>query len=155
MAIISHWVRENGSQSTMDSTGLWRDRDDDATAHVLERLRAAGRSRRASPRKSPPALHPATGAGCAQSSDTVQGNIQDALFLLRANELEFGDTRILEGVLPTPAHDPSWGWSALAEHGCTVQTLDGHHTTLLQPPTVEAVAYVVRQAALATTEVGT
>lgn len=64
--------------------------------------------------------------------------------LLRAAEPEFGGTGLMTGVLPAPIGEPSWGWAALAGGGCDVRVLDGHHATLLLPPSVHTVAQVVR-----------
>jgi 3-oxoacyl-(acyl-carrier-protein) synthase/thioesterase domain-containing protein/acyl carrier protein len=153
MAINSHRARQIGRQSTVDLTRLWRDGDDDAMAYVLHRLRADA----VVPPSFTTDLATRLASGYRRRMRAVEryrpAPYPGRLILLRASEPEFGDTGILDGVLPAPAHDQSWGWAALAERGCSWQTVDGHHATLLQPPSVEAVARVVRQAARAATEV--
>jgi 3-oxoacyl-(acyl-carrier-protein) synthase/thioesterase domain-containing protein/acyl carrier protein len=67
------------------------------------------------------------------------------LALLRASEPEFGDTGILDGVMPTITDDPSWGWAALTRGACATWEVSGHHATLLQSPSVHAVARAVQQ----------
>ncbi|MDT5029029.1 MAG: hypothetical protein QOE61_5455, partial [Micromonosporaceae bacterium] len=96
MAIISHRVREKGDQSTMDLAGSWPDRGDDATAHVLARLRGDGAV--------PPsftedvATRLTSGYRCRMRAvERYHPTPYDGhLVLLTASELEFGDTRILE-----------------------------------------------------------
>jgi 3-oxoacyl-(acyl-carrier-protein) synthase/thioesterase domain-containing protein len=158
LAISSNRARETGREPAAaiaaiallsSSAESADDADGHALACVLDRLQADGLL--------PPAF---TAELAARVADGYRRRIGAAeqyrptpypgrLILLRANEPEFGDGGVLEGVLPAPANDPTWGWAALAGGGCIRQILDGHHATLLQPPSVSAVALAVRLAASA------
>jgi 3-oxoacyl-(acyl-carrier-protein) synthase/thioesterase domain-containing protein/acyl carrier protein len=146
LAITSNRAREVGRLPPVDAT--WPRRNgDDAMAYVLDRLRADA----VVPQSLTEDLAVRLASGYRRRMRAVE-RYRPALYpgrliLLRASQPEYGDTGILYGVLTTTAHDPTWGWGALAERGCTWQILEGHHATLLQPPSVEAVAQAVREAA--------
>ncbi len=157
MAIMEHRMRESGEQVAVDFGRLlrseMRDEGGAVLAHLLDQFRAQG--------VVPPGFTVGTAGHLTSGYRHRMRAVEQyqplpysgRVTLVRATEAEFGDTGILDGVLAAPAHDASWGWSALARDGFSVEILDGHHATLLQPPAVEAVARIVRQAMSHTTEV--
>ncbi len=146
IAIMLHRIRENGHTTTLNFARLLREGKDDAISQLLAGLRADG------------VIPPGLTAEIATRLVTGYRRRMRALeqyrplpypapvTLLRAAEVEFGNTGVLHGVLPAPVDDPGWGWSALTPAGLTVEVLEGHHSTLLRPPAVAAVARSVRKA---------
>lgn len=144
LAIGSNRAREAGRSFPADLVRLPRTGESLAFSDTIDRLRAAGLV----PPSFTVALASRLASGYRRRMRAVEryrpAPYPGRLVLLRASESEFGDSGILDGVLPAPTNDPSWGWEALAGRGCTWQILDGHHSTLLQPPSVADVAHIVR-----------
>jgi len=148
-AIAAHRGRETDRASSVDVTRLCQGGEGEAMAYLLDRLRADGLV----PSGFSSELAGGLAAGYRHRLRAVEryrpARYPGRVLLLRASEPEFGDSALLDGVLPNLEHDPSWGWSGLSGPRSTVRVLDGHHATLLRPPSVQHVAEVVRQAARA------
>jgi len=146
-AILSDRARHAGRPATADVERLRGDGQADALAELLRRLRADG----SVPMGFTTELARPLAAGYRRRLTAIEAyrprRYPGKIVLLRASEPEFGTTRLLEGVLPAPDRDPSWGWNSLTEHEAEVRILQGHHTTLLLPPRVADVADVVRRTA--------
>lgn len=148
-AITAHRAREMDMESTVDPARLRSSAEGEAMTYLLDGLRADG------------VVPPGFSAELARRLATGYRHRLRAVeryrpapypgpvILLRASQSEFGDTTLLDGVLPNPQHDPSWGWDGLSGLGSTTRVMDGHHATLLRPPSVHDAAEVVRHAARA------
>ncbi|MGH2599003.1 MAG: thioesterase domain-containing protein, partial [Dehalococcoidia bacterium] len=146
-AICSHRARETGRVLDVDMSRLRHADDGEALEHLLGRLRGE----EVVPASFTVELARRLAKGYRRRMRALEryrpAPYPGRLILLRAREQEFGTSGLLDGVLPAPEGDATWGWGGLVSCGdCAVHVLDGHHATLLQPPSVELVANVLRQA---------
>lgn len=144
-AIVAHRARETGHPSGVAG---WQQATDDGTfAAFVDRLRSDGLL----PDGFTVDLGRRMAAGYRHRLAAVEryrpSPYPGPVVLLTAREAEFGGTALLDGVLPPPTGDPTWGWEPLSSGGVTVRVLDGHHVTLLQAPAVYDVAEVVHDLA--------